>query len=166
MSRIKIRHAEIQDIKEINRVYDAARNFMRASGNATQWINGYPAQKNILADIEGKNLYVGEDAEGRIVMAFAFIIGDDSTYDVIEDGKWLNCKPYGTIHRIGSDGSMGGMLREALDFCFSLIPNIRIDTHKDNKKMLQLLKDEAFIRCGVIYCQDGTAREAFQADRS
>ena len=35
--------------------------------------------------------------EGTPCGVFAFIIGDDPTYQVIEDGGWLNDNPYGAI---------------------------------------------------------------------
>lgn len=165
MKGFPIRKAVPADLPEIRRVYDCAREYMRSSGNMTQWSNGYPSDRHILKDIADGNLYVAVSPEDRIFMAFAFIIGQDPTYEIIEDGNWLDDSTYGTIHRIGSDGTRRGVLRMALDFCFSIIPNIRIDTHKDNKKMLDLLEAESFIRCGVIYCQDGTAREAFQSVR-
>lgn len=159
---LSIREAREVDIPEIMRVYDAARCFMRSNGNATQWVNGYPTQKHVENDIHGHNLYVVIDTNEKIVGAFAFIIGDDPTYRQI-DGAWLDSNtPYGTIHRIGSDGSQCGIMQVTLDFCYSRIGNLRIDTHSDNAKMLELMQRFGFDHCGVIICQDGTPREAFQ----
>ena len=97
-----------------------------------------------------------------MVMAFAFIIGDDPTYSVIEGGHWLNERPYGTIHRLGSTGKHKGILRQCVDFCMSHIANIRLDTHADNAIMLNAVEKLGFIRCGTIYCMDGSPRVAFQ----
>lgn len=158
---ITIRKATSVDLEEILPVYDKARSHMRGSGNMTQWVNGYPSKEDLSRDIAKGNLYVGENENGRIVLAFAFIIGDDPTYREI-DGKWLRDDPYGTIHRIASDGSGRRMLEKSIEFCRSLQPDIRIDTHKDNGPMLQALERAGFVRCGVIICADGTPREAFQ----
>ena len=162
MDRIEIRKAEITDIDAILSVLDAARGFMRRTGNMSQWGNGYPSRDCIMADIAAGNSYVGVDAAGDIVMSFAFIIGEDPTYSIIEDGAWLNDSPYGTIHRIGSTGKHSGMMVHCVDFCMQYVDNLRLDTHEDNKAMLEAVRRLGFVRCGVIYCQDGTPRLAFQ----
>lgn len=139
---------------------------MRVNGNHQQWINGYPSRELVRRDIDNGVSYVGEDTDGDVVMAFAFIIGDDPTYTLIEDGEWLNDLPYGTIHRLGSTGKYGGMLRKCVEFCFTKVNNLRLDTHIANRPMQQAAERLGFIRCGVIYCQDGTAREAYQLLRN
>lgn len=158
---METRKATEADIPEIRRVYDAARQYMRSNGNASQWVNGYPSDAHIAADIDNGVCHVITDAAGSVVGAFAFILGDDPTYTDI-DGCWLDDSPYGTIHRIGSDGTSSGVMKCCLDYCFSKINNIRIDTHACNSKMLELMQRFGFTRCGIIICQDGTPREAFQ----
>lgn len=139
---------------------------MRENGNHQQWVNGYPSRELVRRDIDSGVCYVGEDTDGDVVMAFAFIIGEDPTYTLIEDGEWLNDSPYGTIHRLGSTGKYSGMLRECVEFCFTKVNNLRLDTHIANLPMRQATERLGFIRCGVIYCQDGTAREAYQLIRN
>lgn len=157
---MKIRRSTIEDIPSIMEIYDIARQSMRAGGNAVQWVNGYPSQALVEEDIAKGNHYVGEE-DGAIIVAFSLVYGDDPTYAVIE-GAWQNDEPYATIHRIGSNGRRKGVLHETLEWCFSRINNIRIDTHKQNAPMLHLMEKEGFVRCGVIYVADGTPREAFQ----
>lgn len=158
-----IRKATAADIDGIMTCYEAARQIMRASGNHTQWINGYPSREQVAEDIACGVSHVGEDAEGRIAMAFAFIIGDDPAYSVIEDGRWLNSLPYGTIHRLGSNGMHHGILRMCVDFCMQKIDNIRLDTHADNRIMQHASEKLGFKRCGIIYCiDDGSPRIAYQ----
>lgn len=159
---IRIRKGEYRDLDAIMSCYDKARHYMRMNGNHQQWINGYPSREVVIGDIDRGVSYVGEDEDGELVMAFAFIVGEDPTYALIEDGEWLNDLPYGTIHRLGSTGKYGGMLKECVDFCFTQVNNLRLDTHKDNIPMQSAAERLNFIRCGVIYCQDGTAREAYQ----
>ena len=162
MDNITIRQANREDIDELMRIYDVARRYMRQTGNLTQWINGYPSRYQVLSDVTQGVGYVGEDRAGHIVMAFAFIIGSDPTYSYIEDGRWLNDLPYGTIHRLGSDGSHAGVLRRCVEFCFSKINNLRLDTHADNAPMRAAAGRLGFTRCGVIYCDDGSPRIAYQ----
>ena len=99
-----IRHAAESDLPRILEIYDIARQFMRQSGNMTQWVNGYPSEPLLRQDIMNGNLYVMED-EGGVYCVFALVMGDDPTYAEIE-GAWQDtATPYGTIHRIGSDGT-------------------------------------------------------------
>lgn len=163
---IKIRKSRPADIDAIMTCYNAARQYMRASGNKRQWINGYPERELVAEDIAAGVSYVGEDETGEIVMAFAFIIGDDPTYATIYDGKWLNDKPYGTIHRLGSTGKHKGMLRACVDYCLSQIDNVRLDTHADNKTMQHGAERLGFKRCGIIHCTDGSPRIAYQTIRN
>ena len=162
MSEITIRRGTPADVEAVLSVYEASRRYMRATGNLTQWNDGYPSRTDVLADVETGHSYVGVDADGEIVMAFAFIMGDDPTYAVIEDGAWLNDSPYGTIHRLGSNGKHPGMLQACVDYCFTRIGNLRLDTHHENRPMLTAVARLGFQRCGIIYCRDGTPRIAFQ----
>ena len=156
-----IRQANYDDIPAMMKIYDAGRSYMRNEGNASQW-EGYPTEDIASNDIQKKTAYMIEDS-GKPVACFTFIIGPDPTYSYIEGGEWTdNEKPYGTIHRIASLQNVHGILAASLDFCFSMINNIRIDTHKDNKTMLHLLEKHGFEKCGIIYVADGTPRCAFQ----
>lgn len=148
--RLTLRRASPGDLDEMMQVYDKARLIMRRNGNLIQWVGGYPSREIVMADIEGGNSSVAVDDDGHIVMAYAFIIGDDPTYAVIEDGACLNNRPYGTIHRLGSDGSRHGMLRMCVEHCFRQTDNLRLDTHADNIIMQRAARRLGFVRCGVI----------------
>lgn len=162
MKHISIRKARVEDLDAVMAIYDTARKYMRANGNCSQWINGYPSRTLIANDIAQEQLYVGTDDDNELVMAFAFIIGEDPTYAVIEDGRWLNDRPYGTIHRLGSNGKYGGMLLACVDYCSQMTGNLRLDTHEDNMTMRTLVTRYGFKRCGIIYCDDGSPRIAYQ----
>ena len=119
-----IRKAKYTDIRRALDIYDSARRFMRSRGNAVQWVNGYPSEELLRADVAAGQLYVMEDA-GGVYAVFAFIIGDDPTYQVI-DGAWLDDgTPYGTLHRLGSDGTHSGVLSDAVDWAWGRIPHLR-----------------------------------------
>lgn len=82
-----IRKASPADLPRIHGIYAAARQFMRDHGNFIQW-DGEDAPEHLLpGDIEAGNLYVLEE-NGVIHAAFAFIIGADPCYAVIEQGAW------------------------------------------------------------------------------
>ena len=158
---IQIRTALPQDMAEIQRVYAAARAYMARTGNPHQWSTDRPAQDTLEKDIRAGQLYVIL-ADGAIHGVFAFILGADPTYAYIEDGQWLNDRPYGTIHRIASDGQVKGLFSCAFDFCREQINNLRIDTHHDNKTMQHVVAKHGFQRCGIIYLENGDPRIAYQ----
>lgn len=161
---MNIRKTNINDLNVVTEIYAFARELMRKNKNPNQWNNSYPEREKIISDIENGVSYVIEN-NNEIFGVFTFIIGDDPTYKFI-DGKWLNDKPYGTIHRIASNNKKKGILNYCLDFCKSINMNIRIDTHNDNLIMRHLLEKNGFIKCGIIYLQNGSPRIAYQKDFS
>lgn len=158
---LTVRNVTVGEIDRVMEIFDIARSFMRKSGNMTQWINGYPDRETTASDIACGKLYAVCDGD-HLCGVFFFDICEDKTYNYIEDGQWLNDKPYGVIHRVGSDGSRKGVLSAAVDFAFGKIGNIKIDTHSDNKVMQHLLLKSGFQKCGTIYIEDGSPRVAFQ----
>ena len=155
-----IRLAEKRDMDAILAVYESARAFMRDNGNPGQWGDSHPPAGLLEGDIESGQLYVVTE-NGKICGVFAFIIGHEPTYGHIEGGAWKNDEPYGTVHRIASDGSVRGVFEQCLRFCSGLIGNIRIDTHADNKIMAHLIEKNGFEKCGTVYMEDGNPRTAY-----
>lgn len=156
---MEIRRATMTDLSRILEIYECARQYMRESGNSTQWGNSYPPVSLVQEDIRQERCYIISDS-GEIHGVFVFFIGEDPTYFNIE-GSWLNDKPYGVVHRIGSDGTVSGMFRALSDFCKNQISDIRIDTHKNNHTMQHLLAKHGFKKCGVIFLEDGQPRLAY-----
>ena len=166
---MRVRKANHRDLDRAMQIFDSGKQHMRSEGNTLQWINGYPSQELIRQEIEQEHFFVWldeyeekADPQKAIHGVFAFIIGEDPTYRHIENGAWLNEKPYGTIHRMASDGTRKGMLRESLAFCRNIISEIRIDTHEQNISMQKACERLGFQRCGIIYIADGTPRIAYQ----
>lgn len=155
-----IRNVKSEDLVKIEEIYAYARSFMAENGNPNQWGRTDPPTAQLLADIRENNLYAVTDDTG-IHGVFFFDLGEDPTYAAIYEGKWMDESPYGTIHRIASDGS-GGIFAAALGYCKSRCNHIRIDTHEDNFIMQYVLHKHGFVRCGIIYIEDGTSRIAFE----
>ncbi|MBQ8303782.1 MAG: N-acetyltransferase [Clostridia bacterium] len=156
-----IRNAKATELLEILKVYDAARDFMRKNGNPTQWANGYPSEAVLTEDIEKNRLFVLEE-NGKIIGVFMFTLDEEPTYKIIENGAWLDSSLYGTIHRVASSGARGGVLNEVITFCEDEIRHLRIDTHKDNTVMQNLLLKNGFSYCGIIYLESGDERLAYE----
>ena len=100
--------------------------------------------------------------EQQIIGVFYFKIENDSTYDKIYDGEWLDDKPYGVVHRIASSGVRKRIADFCLQWCIEKCKNIRIDTHRDNSVMQNVLKRNGYQQCGIIYLVSGAERIAFQ----
>lgn len=153
--------AKMSDLPVIEAIYGEARAYMRRTGNPLQWADGYPHHDLLEADIKAGRLFVVQD-EDAIHGVFAFILGDDPTYASIEDGQWPNDRPYGTIHRIASDGQVRGVFTQAFEFAKARTDEIRVDTHFDNKTMQHVILKHGFIRCGIIHLENGDPRIAYQ----
>ena len=155
-----IRKATPWDLPRIREIYEVARQFMRKNGNHSQWGKGDEPEALIEEDICQGNLYVLEEADIHAV--FAFIIGEDQTYQEIEEGNWKSEEPYAAVHRVASDGTVQGVLGHVMDYCSAQVPHIRIDTHTDNKVMQHVLEKYGFVSCGIVHVPDGSPRIAYE----
>jgi len=144
-----IRTARLTELKRILEIYNFARSYMARSGNPTQWESGYPFPALLEQDIASGQLYVICGKADVPHAVFAFLLGPDPTYTAI-DGAWCNDEPYGTIHRLASDGTIHHVFETCLIFCQNLCPNIRADTHENNRTMRHLLERHGFVRCGWV----------------
>ena len=150
------------DLPQILQIYARAREAMAASGNPDQWGDSWPPQELLEEDIDSNRLFVYV-VNGQLQGVFAFILGEDPTYKVIEEGSWLNdALPYGTIHRLASAGKSQGVASAVIEWCLEHCQSLRADTHADNKIMQHLLEKNGFTRCGIIHVADGTPRIAYQ----
>lgn len=154
-----VRKAKQNDLPRILEIYASARHFMAQTGNPNQWGTTHPPKEQLEQDIRRGDLLVVEDDRG-IHGVFFFSLGEDPTYGTIEDGQWHAQRPYGTIHRIASDGS-GGILGTAVAYGKVRSDYLRIDTHEDNHVMQQALQKQGFRRCGIIHIADGSPRIAY-----
>lgn len=159
---MNIRKSTPQDLDILMPIYEIARRFMQETGNPGQWIDGYPSEEVILADINKNQSYLIIDDDENIVGTFCFFTGIDPTYARIGDGHWLNDEPYGVIHRLAGNGKVKGLGDICIQWCLKQCGNIRVDTHADNKVMQNIFLRNGFTRCGIIYTHNGTPRIAFQ----
>jgi len=158
---MKIRLSREGDLERIWEIYETSRVFMRENGNPNQWDKEYPSYELVQSDI-GKDGYVIEDDNGRIVGVF--VLEENAREEAYEniDGAWLNDEPYGVIHRGATGGSRLGAGQLMLDWCFEKCGNIRVDTHEDNVPMLSLFKKNGYHYCGKIWYEKVLERVAFQ----
>ncbi|MBQ6039048.1 MAG: GNAT family N-acetyltransferase [Bacteroidaceae bacterium] len=158
-----IRHTKPEEIDVVLTLFDHARTIMRSDGNLHQWAGGEPRHELVENDIRQGNSYLMADDEGIVVGTFAFITGIDPTYIHIYEGQWLDADaPYGVVHRLASTPESRGVAQACFDWCFEQIPNLKIDTHRDNHIMQHCLLKAGFQYCGIIYLLNGDERLAYQ----
>lgn len=156
-----------ENVSIIMTIIQEAQAYLKAQG-IDQWQNNYPNIETINKDIENNNGYVLW-RNNIIVGTVALIFGNDQTYHSIYNGKWLTEDKYAVIHRIAVNPDYHGlglgseMIKHIQVMCKNKgINSIRIDTHKKNKSMQNVLSKNGFVYCGIIYLEDGNERMAFE----
>ena len=158
---MEIRKAVFADLERINEIYALAREFMKRTGNPHQWRDTSPRKALVEGDIEKGQSFVCVQDE-KIVGVLAFIEGEDPTYKTIYEGRWISDRPYSVIHRIASSGEVKGTGEFMMKWAEERCPHIRIDTHKDNRVMQNMLGKLGYEYCGIILLENGEERIAFE----
>lgn len=157
-----IRPATMADVDAADKIYTAAKEFMRDAGNPNQWTGDYPSGYDVELGIEKGTSYVCEE-DGEVVATFHFDLNaDEEDYHKIFEGEWKNDLPYAVIHRIAVKYHGRGIIDFCFKECFKLLPNLRIDTHEDNLPMRKCLIRCGFEYCGVVYLKGIGKRLAYQ----
>lgn len=159
---ITIRPTQLHELPQLMALFESAKGIMRASGNHRQWTSDYPGADLVRRDIEQGHSYVCHD-QGLLVGTFSFIPGADPTYAHIYQGQWLDDhQPYATLHRLASTPESHGVAQACLEWCSRQCPNLRADTHRDNRILQHILQKHGFQYCGIIYLANGDERLAYQ----
>ena len=154
---LSIRKSKIKDLETILKIYKIAGNFMKENGNPLQWGDTYPDEELVRDDIEKGISYVIENL-GDICAVFVFFTGKEKSYESLIEEKY----DYGIIHRVASDASTGGIVKEICKFVRGKVSNIKIDTHQYNIPMQRALEGIGFKKCGIIYLDDESERILYQ----
>ena len=165
MAKYELIPARMEDFRRCMDILSSGREFQRAQG-FVQWADGYPDAETIQADLQAGLGYVLKVDDA--IAAYMYIGFDgDPSYPQIQ-GAWNYDEPYAVVHRIAIDSAFRGQglgsitFRLVEDFCrchgFYLL---RIDTHKDNKRMQHVLEKNGFTCCGIVM-QNGGERLAYE----
>ncbi len=165
---MNIRKAVLDDAKSVSEIFLLCREGMKKSG-IDQWQTGTPNEETFLNDLKNNVAYVGEDG-GKVVAYTAMVLGKDSTYDVIEGGKWLtDNEKYCVLHRVAVHPNYRGKGAASLFMDFAEktcreneVKSARIDTHEDNLVMQHTILKNGYEYCGIITIDDGTKRLAYE----
>ncbi len=158
-----------QDISRIMQLIEYAQQFF-FDAKINQWQNNYPNVEIIQKDMDNGESYVVCDETNHIVATAMISFSGEETYNEIK-GKWVtssNAK-YAVVHRIAVDPTCKGkgIAGFILNKVMKMLPqenalSIRIDTHRDNIAMQQVIKRMNFKYCGIIYVDDKQERLAYE----
>ena len=164
LQEFTIQPARLCQLDQILDMYSRARQFMAEHNNPTQWPADYPSRDMVADDIEAGFMFACMDGQ-ELAAVFYYRAGEEPEYENIRDGCWLNQEPYGVVHRITTGGGRRGAGSFCLNWAWRQCGNLKIDTHRDNAVMQNLLKKNGFQYCGIIRGRDGGERLAYQKEK-
>ena len=164
---MEFRLAREIDKIEIEKIYEDGSLKLKSLG-INQWQGqDKPNLDNFKNLIANKNIFVLED--NKRVVSTVIIFDYDLDYEMNLDGKWNSPKPYVALHRIGTLESERnkGYGRKIIEFAVSYarennFKSVRIDTHRENKSMQNLLNSMNYIYVGLVYLDGKNERLAFE----
>lgn len=150
---------QLSDTPRIMQIITQAKEQMRREGK-TQWIGPYPAESDIINDINQSNARV-LITDNKIIAYGAVIYNGELAYDDIK-GSWSSGMPYVVLHRLAVADEVKRQGIAALFFnhvCIEAlsrdIHSFRVDTNYDNLYMQRLLKRLNFSYCGKVQYTTG-----------
>lgn len=157
---MEIRKSTTDDVPAILEIFRAAKAYMAAHGNPTQWGGGYPgASRAAAGHCPGRQLCPDRRRRHR---RHVFVYHRRRTHlsgaaeRTVARGPALRHHPPPGLKRHGPRG-----VRACFDFCTGLSDYVRVDTHADNRAMQAAIEDYGFRKCGNIYASSGTLRTAY-----
>ncbi len=164
------RKAVNEDIPRIMEIVADAKQCLKRL-IVVQWQGPSPTAERFEEDIRLDQCYVvchGEETAGVLVLSLL----EEPCYDGITDGKWTEGMEYTVIHRSAIGGDYRGtemaayMMRAAEEITRNAGRRcIRVDTHRKNKPMLELLRNSGYRYRGNILveeCGHDPHRQAFE----
>lgn len=146
---LTFRMANELDRESILNIYLEGANALKEDG-VDQWQGQYvPSFKDVDEHL-GVDLYVLEYHK-KVVSTACLVEGIDEDYENI-NGKWNTSIPYISIHKVATSNEYKkqSFVRKMMSYIENLAKrkrmDLRIDTHKDNKKMRNFI-----ISCGYKY---------------
>jgi ribosomal protein S18 acetylase RimI-like enzyme len=153
-----IRLAKKIDAIFIQEVLEDAKALFRKDGS-DQWqdLDNYPNLNTTLNDIAKKQMYVYEECN-EILGCIVLSKEHEDAYNVIYDGNWIEKDNYYVIHRLAvrnnnyKKGIAKNLIKEMIKITKQdNIHSIKVDTKKENIRMLTLLKSLGFKEVGIIH---------------
>lgn len=153
-----IRIANMADANSIQEVLEDAKELFRKDGS-DQWqdLDNYPNIETTKTDISKGQMYVFEE-DNQILGCIVLSKEVEKAYDVIYNGSWLLNDKYYVIHRLSvrKNSYKKGIAKDLINYVTLLtkedgVHSIKVDTKKENIRMLTLLKKLGFKEVGIIH---------------
>ena len=152
---VTYRPAVLEDVPRILEIVQAARESLGRFG-IDQWQGPYPGAERFEEDIRLKQCFIVEHA-GDTGAFFVLSTLPEPSYDNITDGKWSADVPCCVLHRAAvAKEYRGSGMSQALMRCADEqaraygLKCIRVDTHRTNKPMQNLLRESGYRYRGNI----------------
>lgn len=163
---IHFRVATLRDYDACVEIINKARQQMIDSG-LHQWSKEYPSEDNVLDDINDGVARV-LTIDGKVAVYGAVALNGEPRYDDIQ-GNWQTHGNYYVIHRFAThpnlqrEGFAQTFIKKVKSLCeVERVPSIKVDTHIQNIKMINLLSSMGFCYCGIIDYGAHGKRVAFE----
>ena len=168
---LSYRPAREEDLADILRIVEDARSSLKKLG-VDQWQGPYPAEEHFRFDIGRGECFVIRHGEETAAF-FTLSTRHEKTYDGITDGKWTEGLEGCVLHRaaVAKAYRGSGLSAQLLRFVEEQARAwgyrcIRTDTHRKNKPMQKLLRENGYRYRGniVVLCEPGhdTARQGYE----
>ena len=138
-----------EDMNAVSLIFRQARNYLKKN-RVDQWQGDYPNESAVLLDMERGEAFVMTHGT-QVAAYFCLSSRPERCYDEITDGKWRADGPYCVIHRSAVEASFRGtgmadrMMAAAEELTLARgITDLRVDTHRHNRAMKELLKRRGF----------------------
>ena len=161
---LTFRMANESDRESILEIYLEGSNSLKNDG-VDQWQDNYiPSFKDIDEHL-GIDLYVLEYHKS-VVSTVCLVEGIDEDYENIK-GKWNTSIPYISIHKVATSNEYKKqsfakkMMCYVENFALRKKCDLRIDTHKDNKKMRNFILSCSYKYAGEVVLQGKLERLAY-----
>ena len=152
---VTYRPAVREDIPRILEIVQAARESLGRFG-IDQWQGPYPGAERFEEDIRLGQCFIVEH-DGETAAFFVLSTLPEPSYDDITDGKWSADVPCCVLHRAAvAKEYRGSGMSQALMRCADEqarrygLKCIRVDTHRKNKPMQNLLRESGYRYRGNI----------------
>lgn len=156
-----IRRATIQDVDTIMAIVRGAQQALAELG-IDQWQDGYPSRAVIETDIEKGVGYVCCSVDNHPIGYSAFVFSGEDAYLQLSDDMWHTPNSYVVVHRLCVTREMrrSGIAHQLMCYAANMarkrgINAFRIDTHRGNIRMLQMVEKYGFRYCGIVRYDSG-----------
>lgn len=164
---MEFRLAKEIDREKIERIYEDGSLKLKSLG-INQWQGNEKPNLNNFSNLNENNIiYVLEDKE--MIVSTLIIYDKDEDYENNLVGTWNSPKPYVALHRIAtlSGARKKGYGRKIIEFAENYakennFKSVRVDTHRENKSMQNLLNSMEYNYVGIVYLDGKRERFAYE----